>query len=435
MKLFGHLTLGVTSLFVLVTVLTVLGCNKSSTDSSTKASVDKTVADPSQPLTLAIDSGALKGTSLDIPADALPEGAKVTLAEGDPPAEFNEVTSGGNSPASAVAVLTIVDKTGKDIVPAAPLTLAIPISNDASLALVSIEQVIENIVALLKTYDAKLYIWLNSGFSSVDETKKLVKIMTLMGGTYRLAYAAQTVPTGFSDVSMTTVSGGPGIDYTALGCTGEKVNIYDKIKDSATFKEYVDALQNVCCKTKGLSGDDCKSQIQTYLSTGLCVPKEAENAMTAESLNDSFSKITKTINDTNCSGSSYATGTTTDTETSSETSTETGSGTGTGTETSTGASTGSVRFACDVHVSTSGLAPCMAFVGSYYTTSNVGGCTSGTLINPGDCPSGAIGKCELDVGAINEVWNYYYPSVLPVSQIQESCQESGGVWVTLQDVP
>jgi hypothetical protein len=162
------------------------------------AKQEQTVANADEPFTLSID-----GATIDAPAGAFPEGAKVAVKEGEQPAEFGAANAEAKA-ASKVLEITATDKDGAAINQATvPLTIAIDTSTTAAL--------VEDLDYCAFGFSAagKPYVW-RLGALKVDGAN--VAFLSIWLGRFQIFRCGKLVLPGFLEVGASGDKGGvPGV--------------------------------------------------------------------------------------------------------------------------------------------------------------------------------------------------------------------------------
>jgi hypothetical protein len=418
--------------------MVVWNCGGASTDDAAPettadapgdGSNSKKVDDPSQPQTLAIDTGALKGAGLEIPGDALPAGATFGLAEAKAPPAFGAATSGDNTPGSLALEVSFKDANGKAIDPTTPVTVSLPATTGA-LGLAAVDQVLANLYALLQTADSSLFFWSHDMFVSIDKATKVVKIQTLKGGVYQLAYLG-TLPKDFSNanekgVTPTKAAGAPagyGVDLASVTCDGG-TNRAAQFAENASFKAYLGAMEKCYCELAPQAkeaGFQCKAVIEGLFKGSVCQPPQQTVVVDDAGWTQTFDAATAQLRKY-CDGTTFTMPTT---------GTDTGTPSGTDTNPTTNTPPALADMAPSCRNSVNG---CYAYLGTGYDAQQLAtaqaACEAaqGTWSNSGGCPKqDAVGVCKFSATQPTEFWQVYYSPQYTAETSQMSCD--GGAWV------
>ncbi|MCX6129906.1 MAG: hypothetical protein NTX25_12705 [Proteobacteria bacterium] len=173
-------------------------------------STSETIVDPSIPQTLAIETGSLAGTQVEVSANSLPVGATVTLAKSSQPAEFTSLTQGDNSAGSLAIQISFADANGQSIDPSVPITVTMPVES-GSLELTALEQNLSALYAVLLADDASKFFWSSSMFISIDKVTRLIQFQVRKGGVFQLVYLA-AAPVGFTSAVESGIAPAPTIE-------------------------------------------------------------------------------------------------------------------------------------------------------------------------------------------------------------------------------
>lgn len=148
------------------------------------------VTDVTTPLTLAIKSGPLAGSSVEIAAGALPAGAKVTLGPDEAPAKF--AATAGVIVASSAMSMSAVDKDGVVIVaPTGTITLSIGMTDAAaSLAVGAAAD-----LCVFQSIPPSLYVIFRD--AAITSAGKITTVNPKNFGVFQVTYCADLEVAGF----------------------------------------------------------------------------------------------------------------------------------------------------------------------------------------------------------------------------------------------
>lgn len=160
---------------------------KKGTKSAPADSASQTVVE-NQPTSVAIESGDLQGSTVQVPAGALAAGSTVTVQEAlSVPSAFSATNT---TSASAPLQVGAVDADGNAITTLnEPMTIAIAFGSSGllGLGLTQVEQLSTNLCALLEGGDGNFYIWRN-GALSIDEVSQKATFSSKRLGVFQLVY-------------------------------------------------------------------------------------------------------------------------------------------------------------------------------------------------------------------------------------------------------
>jgi hypothetical protein len=265
--------------YLLASLIMAAACNVASdnaADPSTATGTDTTdgnnagkttIDDPNAPTTIASDAG-----TVDVPAGALPPGAKLSLTAVESPAEFAAATGGENVVASDSVVLTIENEQGEPIKAAQPLALKIAYRSGSGLF--AAEPATTDLACLLLDALGQLAFWRANGLE-IDEAAKTVVIHTDTGGTYQLVFAPAGPIAGFESAAM--LSPPPSTDKP-MECKDGKVSIEPKLAGPEALAPLRKAAEACYCKP-GMAKAACDAAVKPALSGAVCVDKKAADAL------------------------------------------------------------------------------------------------------------------------------------------------------------
>jgi hypothetical protein len=195
-----------------VVAATFLACGDGGDSGSddTPAGPTATVGDESTPTAVAIAEGALAGSSVSLPAGALPAGATIAISETGAPDAFTAVTEA--PPASAAMLIEAKAQDGSAISAASkPFSVAIAM-NDAPAALTAVDKTGDNLCVFVAGVDGKNTVYRDTALSA-DLQSKVAKLDTTLFGVFQVVYCGDLEIAGFLEAGT---SGSGGEEPSAL---------------------------------------------------------------------------------------------------------------------------------------------------------------------------------------------------------------------------
>lgn len=177
--------------------LFALGCSAGQTETPAskvkRASLSTTLEDSAIENTLQLEAGSLKDTKVTIPAGSLAIGTELSVKKGTAPESF---AIDNSTAASSPLVIKASDSSGELGQAQEAMTLSIPISGSASLALAA--DPYATLAALLEDMNGNLTIWKRAKIA-IDQSKAVFKSRKF--GTYQLVYLGADEPDDFVESS------------------------------------------------------------------------------------------------------------------------------------------------------------------------------------------------------------------------------------------